>query len=224
MRLVDDALELIPGGEIFAPAENEYRIFLMAPFNTGQNDERLLIGTRLKGFFLYDGKTTEPFPTEADELLIKNRATHGIGLSPGEFAFGMQRGGLVVIDRRGKIKYTFDKSAGLQDDNVKYIFEDKGKNLWLALNKGVSRLEYGSPFFLYDERNALPGMVMAVSRHQGDLYVGTTEGLFVLPSGSKTFHPAAGINSDCSGDGGQVNYYQQVQRRCIMYNFRNSGG
>ena len=197
MRLVDDALELIPGGEIFAPAENEYRIFLMAPFNTGQNDERLLIGTRLKGFFLYDGKTTEPFPTEADELLIKNRATHGIGLSPGEFAFGMQRGGLVVIDRRGKIKYTFDKSSGLQDENVKYIFEDKGKNLWLALDKGISRLEYGSPFFLYDERNALPGIVMAVSRHQGTLYAGTTRGLFVLHPGSKIFLPAAGINSDC---------------------------
>ncbi|MGD2088731.1 MAG: response regulator [Candidatus Aminicenantes bacterium] len=197
MRVVDDSLKLIPGGEIFAPAENEYRVFLMAPCNTGQNQGKLLIGTRLKGFFLYDGKTTEPFPTEVDELLIKNRATHGIGLSSGDFALGMLRGGLVVIDNHGRIKYTFDKSSGLQDENVKYIFEDMGKNLWLALNKGISRLEYGSPFFFYDERSALPGFVMAVCRHLGTLYVGTTRGLFVLPFHSKNFRSAAGINSDC---------------------------
>lgn len=197
MRLVDDSLKLIPGGEIFAPAENEYRIFLMAPCKTVQNQGKLLIGTRLKGFFLYDGKTVEPFPTEVDELLIKNEPTHGIGLSSGDFALGMLRGGLVVIDHLGRIKYTFDKSTGLQDENVKYIFEDRGKNLWLALNKGITRLEYGSPFFLYDERTALPGFVMAVCRHLDTLYVGTTEGLYVLPPHSKTFHTAAGINSDC---------------------------
>jgi hypothetical protein len=147
MRLVEDSLKLIPGGEIFAPAENEYRIFLMAPCTTGQNQGKLLIGTRLKGFFLYDGKTAEPFETEVDEMLIKNEPTHGIGLSSGDFALGMLRGGLVVIDHLGRIKYTFDKSTGLQDENVKYIFEDRGKNLWLALNKGITRLEYGTPFF-----------------------------------------------------------------------------
>jgi signal transduction histidine kinase/CheY-like chemotaxis protein/AraC-like DNA-binding protein len=197
MRLVEDSLKLIPGGEIFAPAENEYRIFLMAPCTTGQNQGKLLIGTRLKGFFLYDGKTAEPFETEVDEMLIKNEPTHGIGLSSGDFALGMLRGGLVVIDHLGRIKYTFDKSTGLQDENVKYIFEDREKNLWLALNKGITRLEYGSPFSFYDERTALPGFVMAVCRHLDNLYVGTTEGLYVLSSESKIFLPAAGINSDC---------------------------
>ncbi|NIM17485.1 MAG: hypothetical protein GTO45_36195 [Candidatus Aminicenantes bacterium] len=94
----------------------------------------------------------------------------------------------------GRLKYIFDKTSGLQDENVKYVFEDIQGNLWLALNNGISRIEYKSPFFLYPD---LPGLVQSVVRHHNALYAGTSQGLFVLRSKSKTFRPVTGMSGNC---------------------------
>ena len=57
----DDTFELVPGGEQFA----DERIYSILPYD----DKRLLIGTRSKSFFIYDGEKFEPFETEADEVI-----------------------------------------------------------------------------------------------------------------------------------------------------------
>ncbi|UCH98483.1 MAG: response regulator [Candidatus Aminicenantes bacterium] len=67
----------------------------------------------------------------------------------------------------------------------------------MALDKGISRIEYGSPFYLYDDRYDLPGIVLSVVRHHGDLYAGTSRGLYVLYSHAKVFRQVSGISSNC---------------------------
>jgi signal transduction histidine kinase/CheY-like chemotaxis protein/streptogramin lyase len=191
MHMVKDSLELVPGGEIFAAK----KIYMMVPYDS----RRMLIGTRSHGFYFYDGTKATPFLTEVDDYLIKNQVYHGIRLSssPGYFALATRRGGLVIMDSHGKVKYLFNKSTGLQSDNVKYVFEDVQGNLWLALEKGVSKIEYGSPFFLYDDRFDLSGVVLAEVNHHGVLYAGTTWGLYVFDSSLKKFRPVPGISSNC---------------------------
>ncbi len=195
MQDVNGSLQLIPAGETFA----KERIWMMVPFDTDKNSRIFLIGTRSKGFYLYNGITAEPFSTgpEVDDYLKKNLLYTGIRLSCGDFALGTLHGGLVIMDSQGGLKYIFDKTSGLQDENVRYVFEDFQGNLWLALNKGISKIEYRSPFLHYDDRSALPGMVLSVIRHHRDLYVGTSEGLFVLRSQQKIFHSIQGIRSSC---------------------------
>jgi ligand-binding sensor domain-containing protein len=106
------------------------------------------------------------------------KLSHGIRLSssPGEFALATLRGGLVIIDSQGKLKQIFDKTSGLQDDNVKYVFEDSRGNLWLALSEGIAKIEYASPFTIYGQRSNLPGSVFSVTRHNNGLYAGTSGG------------------------------------------------
>jgi len=188
MQIANDSLKLIPGDEKFAAVE----IFTMAQYDS----EKLLIGTLSNGFYIYDGLRVVPFPTEVDDYLRKKELAHSIRLSSGDFALATLRGGLVIIDPRGRQKEIFNKDSGLQDDNVKYVFQDSQGNLWLALSKGIAKIEYVSPFSVYDERSKLPGNVQSVVKHQNHLYVGTDRGLFFLASPFK-FRPAAGISSDC---------------------------
>ncbi|NIM11621.1 MAG: hypothetical protein GTO45_05960, partial [Candidatus Aminicenantes bacterium] len=47
-----------------------------------------------------------------------------IRLSSGDFALATLNGGLVIMDPHGRLKYIFDKTYGLQDDKVHYVFED----------------------------------------------------------------------------------------------------
>jgi signal transduction histidine kinase/DNA-binding response OmpR family regulator len=189
-QMVNHSLQLIPGGDAFS----EDKIFMIVPYD----DQTLLIGTRAKGFYLYDGRRRRPFPTQVDGYLIKNEVYHGIRLksSPGDFALATRLGGLVIIDSNGNLKGIFDKTSGLQDDSVKYVFEDSQGNLWLALGKGISKIEYASPFSFYDDRSDLPGLVLSVVKHDKLLYVGTDRGLYFLASANK-FSPVPGISSYC---------------------------
>ena len=183
-----DSLKVVPGGETFAGKE----IYMMVPYD----DKKLLIGTRANGFYIYDGTEAVPFTTAADNYLIEKQLYHGIRLSSGDFAVATLRGGLVIIDSQGRLKEIFNKFSSLQDDNVKNVFEDFQDNLWLAMDKGISKIEYVSPLSIYDDRSNLQGSVLSVTRHNKDLYAGTSRGLFFLASPHE-FHPTAGISSYC---------------------------
>jgi signal transduction histidine kinase/DNA-binding response OmpR family regulator len=193
MQMVNDSLEMIPGNETFA----DVRIYVMVPYN----DQKLLIGTREKGLYLYEGTNAVPFPTDVSDYLKKMQLYHGIQLSSGDFALATQQGGVVIIDSQGNVKKIFNKASGLQDDGVNYVFEDFQGNLWLALDKGISKIEYGSPVSIYDDnRSNIPGIVLSVVRHgpNNNLYVGTTRGLFYLsPPSAVKFYRVQGINLAC---------------------------
>ncbi len=192
MRMVKDSLQPVPGGEIFA----SLGIFVMVPYD----GKRLLVGTRDGGFFLFDGRAMIPFPTGADGYVKEKKLSYGIALAsfPGRFALATLRGGVVIMDKRGRVLELYTKASGLQDDNVKSIYEDTGGALWLALDSGISRIEYGSPFSVLDTRSGLAGIVLSAARAGPGLplYAGTSRGLYVLKD--RRFHPVIGISDNCS--------------------------
>jgi signal transduction histidine kinase/DNA-binding response OmpR family regulator len=188
MQIVNDSLTLVPGGEAFAGR----RIFMIAPYGKDQ----CLVGTQDHGLFIYNGKTPIRFNTEADEYLKTNVLYHGIRLSSGEFALATLQGGVVIIDERGHLKKIYSKASGLPDDNVKWIFEDRTGNLWFALNNGLAKIEYHSPFSIYNEQTGLPGLVLSVTRYRDTLHCGTSAGLFFL-SPTANFSQIPGIQGNC---------------------------
>jgi signal transduction histidine kinase/DNA-binding response OmpR family regulator/ligand-binding sensor domain-containing protein len=196
MHILGDSLKMVSEGEKFAPV----KIYVIAPYDT----RRLLIGTRSKGFFLYNGTTVLPFHTNVNDFLEEAQLYHGIRLSCGDFALATLRGGLIIIDPMGRLKQIFNINTGLQDEDVKYVFEDSQGNLWLALNNGISKIEYNSPISIYNSRSELSGLIVSVVRHKSEsspnkaLYVGTTSGLFYLAHpGESKFCPVPGIRDNC---------------------------
>ena len=103
---------------------------------------------------------------------------------------------LFIIDSQGKLKYIFNKASGLPDNNISDIFEDSWENLWISIEKGLSKIEYASPFYFYDERNDLSGLGLAVVKHRGVLFTGTTNGLFYLTCTGK-FNIVPGLTRKC---------------------------
>jgi signal transduction histidine kinase/DNA-binding response OmpR family regulator/ligand-binding sensor domain-containing protein len=192
LKMENDLLKKIPGGDFFSDAE----IFMMAPYDS--NGDKLLIATRLKGLYIYEENANSivPFPTEVDIYLKKKELYQGIRLSSGDFALATLKGGLVIIDSSGRLKYLFDKSWGLQDESVKHVFQDNQGNLWLPLGNGISKIEYASPFVIYGDQTGLKGTVLSVTKHQTKLYAGTTNGLFWLTSLGK-FNQVPPISDPC---------------------------
>jgi PAS domain S-box-containing protein len=182
MELVRDKLVLVKGGEHFA----QEKIYVMLPFDMPKAGDstvtagRVLIGTRNQGFFLYDGASLSPFPTEADAFLKKNLLYHGVLLNDGTLALATLQGGMASISRDGKMLRILDKTAGLIDNSVFRIQPDQQSGLWLTHNKGLSHIEGPAPLTIFDERSGLKGSVLFLHRHKGTMYAGTSQGVYVL--------------------------------------------
>lgn len=196
VQMKNDSLAEVPGGKILAGK----KLSMLSTY--GPESRQLLIGTRKHGFYIYNGQTIEPFPTGVDDYVKEKQLYHGTGLSssPGDFALATLRGGLFIMDSQGNLKSIYNKSWGIISDNVKYVYEDFQGNLWLALEKGISKIEHASPITIYDDRSDLPGFVLSVTKHKTGtrdlLYAGTTWGLYYLTSPGK-FRPVPGISGMC---------------------------
>jgi signal transduction histidine kinase/DNA-binding response OmpR family regulator/ligand-binding sensor domain-containing protein len=197
-KMADDSLHLLRGTETPDISLKNARIGLLAPYDETSDGRTLswLIGVRDRGFFLYDGEALEAFPVENEAFVLSKGLYSGTRLSSGEFALATRRGGGLIMDRHGNITSHFDKISGLQSENVRYVFEDVQGSLWLCLDSGISRVDYSSPFTLYDERSGLTGLALSVVREGNTLYAGTTSGLYYRED-ANVFSRVPGISGVC---------------------------
>ena len=173
MRHTGTSLQLVPGGERF----DQTLVFVMAPYP----GERILVGTRREGFFLYDGESFTPFPTAAEDFLGEHPLYDGCALPGGLFALATKGGGVAVINQAGELVQVLDKSTGLPDGVVNAVYADAQGGLWMALhNSGLVRTDVRASLTVYDERLGLDGILIDMQRHQGKLYAATGSGLYVL--------------------------------------------
>jgi len=173
MEIVDDTLQLVPGGEFFS----DKAIYSMFPFSANSpkfTEFRLLIGTYQDGLFLYNGKSAKHFDNDADMFLRNNRIYAGTVIVEGIYAFGTDQGGVAIIDIHGNLLQILDKSGGLPHNSGGPLYIDHAGSLWIMVYGGISHVEFISPVSIYDERNGLDSDVTSIMRHQNELYVATS--------------------------------------------------
>jgi signal transduction histidine kinase/CheY-like chemotaxis protein len=176
MELVGDELQRIAGGEAMSDAAVDF----VLPWGNGDG---LLVGSRDSGLHVLDGGPLQPLASDANAGLRRDLMYSGVQLLDGSYALGTFRGGVYFLDAAGQMRGQVDKTRGLQDDTVLALFVDRQGGLWLALDRGLCRVEATLPLSRFDERNGLDGAVLSLHRHRGVLYAGTTQGVFRLQPG-----------------------------------------
>lgn len=177
MQLKDDKLRLVPGGERFA----DDLIYAMLPW---QESNQILLFSRSHGFLVFDGNEFFRWETEADKALLRELVYHAIPMPDGGIAVGTLQAGIYFLDERGRWTGHVSRESGLQDSSVLYLSLDHESGLWVGLARGMARLETGHGVTYFDETHGLSGSVYVLTRHKGDLYAGTNQGLFRLESDS----------------------------------------
>jgi signal transduction histidine kinase/CheY-like chemotaxis protein/ligand-binding sensor domain-containing protein len=192
MKMVDDSLRLLPGGEQFA----DDRLQVMLPFTNGAEKSdaaKMLVGTFNRGLFLYDGHSFQPFKTEANAFLRDNTLYDGTILADGSFGLVTLDGGLVILDRDGNAKQYLNQIYGLPANNILSIFADRQGTVWLGVSNGICLVEYPSPLSRHDAASGIIGTVYSISRHKGILYTATDNGVFYLDAATSTFKLVSGL-------------------------------
>ena len=160
----------VPGGELFRGR----RVDLVLPADGGA----LLVSVRGEGLFLMKDGKAEPFAPEASRWAAEHRLLEGERLADGRWVLGSVLGGALLLRPDGSMDQVIDTASGLSDDFISGMTVDDEGGLWLALNNGLARVEVESPLSVLDLRSGLEGTVYHLARHQGELWVATSAGVF----------------------------------------------
>lgn len=177
LEMRGDTLDLVPGGAAFLAERPRF----MVPWKGGA----ILWGSRTQGLVCFEGGRNRVWPSAANAYLVKHLLYGGIRLRNGALALATIHGGVVIVDEDGALVRILKREDGLGDPTVYALLEDQRTGLWLGQSKGVTYLEWPARFSTFKEEEGLDGVVVALHRHQGQLYASTHRGLFRLAEGPK---------------------------------------
>ncbi len=192
MKMQDQALTLVPGGETLAKAR-VYSIF-------SYTDQAMLLGTRGRGLVLYrpqglGSARFQVFESEAHDFVAEHQFYYGRKLDKAHWIICTREGGAIILDKKGKIVRRLDKQMDLMNENVHYAFLDREQNLWLALDNGISKISWNVPITHWDQSLGLSGSVKDIIKFEKEIYTATSTGVFQLQSDRNFFRPIKGIPS-----------------------------
>lgn len=169
----NNSFKLIPGSEILADRTVVCIISL--------NKDEFLVGTANNGIYEYRNGQFHRWNNAIQQQVIANQLNRAIRLSDGNLALGTILNGVYIINPEGKLLYHINQQNGLQNNTVLALHEDAAQNLWVGLDKGIDLVELSSPLTFFKDKNGTVGAVYAATIHEGNLYIGSNQGVFVKP-------------------------------------------
>lgn len=98
------------------------------------------------------------------------------------YAEGTTSNGVLIRDKKTGGRIHLTTRNGLQNNTVLSMCFDSGGGLWLGLDRGIDYVMLGSPVYrLFGDADSF-GTGYAAAFYKGDLYVGTSTGVFFIPA------------------------------------------
>jgi len=148
--------------------------------NIFEIDDELLVQTNTSGIFYL---TDNPSPWGGDNVPLFQSLTvyNAIQIQSGDIILGTISDGVIKVNSKGEIVYHITKRESLINNTVLSIFEDYSGNIWLGLDNGINCINQNSPLSIFYDNNGELGTVYTSIVFNGNLYVGTNQGLFFKP-------------------------------------------
>ncbi|WP_375559708.1 SpoIIE family protein phosphatase [Bernardetia sp. OM2101] len=190
-KLEDDKLKFITNDDLIDNSGIYFLLPYSDPTRQTKNNE-ILVGRNTSSLLIYtpNNKQFRVFETELTVDEIKSMYNAVLG-KDGNYYISTLRYGLICINPAGKKLFQFTQTEGLTDKVYEVEFDNQ-QNLWVALAKGVAKIETGSPFTKYGEGRGLSGIITDASKYKKQFYVSTTNGVFYYDNDQNNFLPLQG--------------------------------
>ncbi len=150
---------------------------ISAILETEGND--ILIGTLYNGIYILENGQLREWDTPVNQYVINNRLYCATILPGHYYAFGTILNGLIISDKEGNIVHILNTDVGIQNNTVLSLCLDGTNNLWMGLDNGIDFIETNSPLSYIASKKIGTGYCCKV--FEGNLYLGTNQGLYVTP-------------------------------------------
>lgn len=212
-RLKGATLEKIEGSDIFS--NTDVRVIL--PYK----DNEYLIGTTTKGIYTYDGTSFREWNPELSRLMNAKELNCGLFSSRGTYFLGTILDGIYEIDTNGKIIDHISSENYLQNNTILSLYEDNLKNVWAALDRGISYIQYMENMSCYTDPGGKTGAVYGGIVWNDKLFIGTNQGVFYLTKDNLSRSNALSEMKLVNGTQGQVWAFRIIDGR--LYCCHNKG-
>jgi DNA-binding NarL/FixJ family response regulator len=172
-RLGKNTLKEIPGSSIFA--STEVRVVLPFPNN------QYLVGTSTMGFYIYNGDNFKKWDADISEIGKQYEINCGILKKNGNYFIGTILNGVYEVDKSGQIINHFSTDHFLQNNTLLALFEDTNGNIWTALDRGISYIQFLRGMDCYVNPSGKIGAVYSAAFSGDKLFLGTNQGVFYVP-------------------------------------------
>lgn len=138
---------------------------------------QLMVGTKLSGCYLFDGKGLRPWRAEINEELKQHQLNKMLLLGRDQIGFGTIKNGMYLYDGFTRTHQILNRESGLQNNTVlsQLLYRDQ---LWLGLDNGIARVRLNNPISYYTDHTGNLGMVYDMAYHKGKLYLGSNTGVY----------------------------------------------
>ncbi|MGQ1891227.1 triple tyrosine motif-containing protein [Thermophagus sp. OGC60D27] len=178
MELRNGSLFRIPGGNRFIGKT----IGAIIPISA----DEMVIGTMDDGLYLWNTDGISRWTVPASHFLKETNIFCGTKAGD-DLAFGTIQSGVVIVDTSGNIKMIASKDKGLNNNTALDLFVDQQKNIWVALDNGIARINYNSAIsFIQGYYDIGTGYCM--TKKGETFYLGTNQALYTI-SGEKFRSP-----------------------------------
>ncbi len=149
-------------------------------------NDKLLVGTKLNGCFLFDGHNVEPWANRINEELKQHQLNKIALLGKGQLGFGSIKNGMYLYDTNTGQFRVLNRESGLENNTVLslLLFKDQ---LWLGLDNGIARVRLNNPITYYTDYSGTLGMVYDVAWYKGKLFLGSNTGVFYFDGNQLKF-------------------------------------
>lgn len=142
--------------------------------------DTLLVTTIRDGIFSYSKGSFQPWSTSDDTFLKRHTIFCASLLPNGQLAIGTALNGLVIMDRKRRFFYHFNKKNGLRNNTVLCLTVNAEGQIWLGLDNGTALVDVPSPFTYLFPDGELQGAGYTARKQDGKLYFGMNTGLYGL--------------------------------------------
>lgn len=164
-------LESLPSGEL----PREARVVEFLPYLN-----KVLIVTEYHGLYAMEHGRIEAIELGSDSFLRSSQVFCAAAKGD-NYVFGTVSNGVMMVNiRSGRVSYA-NIETGLQNNTVLSAYFDDDNNLWLGLDNGIDMIQVDLPYYSLLGSTSRYGAGYVSLRSGEDLYLGTNQGLFVMP-------------------------------------------
>ncbi len=111
---------------------------------------------------------------------LKDIQYYDFQIQNNSFVVTTRNSGVLLLDSNLDLNQYVNTETGLQDNWVHSQFTDRNGDLWLGLNKGISKLSMQSPITHFNKDHNLKDPVEAITRCYNNIYTATQSGVYVM--------------------------------------------
>ncbi|MDW8134216.1 MAG: ATP-binding protein, partial [Bacteroidia bacterium] len=137
-----------------------------------------------------------PFQTAADAYLRDNRIYRVTQLD-GNLLIGTLNGGVLLIDKKGKVVGRWTRNEGFPDDDIYAVYVDWVGNAWISHGRGLTQVLYALPLRTYRYLGGIEGKITDILVREDYVYVTTIQGVFRLSLKQNRIQRVEGLRGEC---------------------------